>query len=58
VLGSGYGVKLGRKCLEVGILSEFALGLRELALSLGFEMDLGRAQWIFLFNKVILVDGF
>ena len=51
-------MELRRKGLEIGILSEFVLGFRKLALSLGLEMDLGWAQRILLCNKVILVDGF
>lgn len=58
MLGSGDGVELRRKCLEVSILSEFVLGLRELTLSLGLEMNLGWTQRILLWNKVVLVDGF
>ena len=58
MLGGGYGVELGRKCLEVCILSKFALSLSELTLSLGLEMNFGWTQRILLGNKVILVNGF
>lgn len=51
-------MELRGKGLEVRVLGELALPLQEVALRLGLEVHLGRAERVVLGHEVVLVDGF
>ena len=58
VLGSGDGVELWRKGLEVGILCELVPGVGEPSLLLGLEVQFCWANRGCLAEKAVLVSGF
>lgn len=58
MLGSRDRVKVRRKGLEIRVLGELSLALKEVALCFGLKMDLGGTEWIVFGDEVILVHSF